>query len=419
MVVISTTFGIWGIVCCLGKIGREQINGERSANSEKTQNLARGSHMLSSFLHCLGKGHTTLPFCNRYDDKSIYPIHQPMWPRSNFRPTKSFGGALSVIVIIVGSGYSYPSSNPERDLFPFHVAFIPSGKVWIQLFPVSWVRKTGICLSIYLSIYLKSLGERKLYIQTSCSHVGLWGQSDYSCPRRAVCVEPSQANHVIEPVNEAVRKPALNLEISYSYTSHLTKTIEPNLPYYLTIAVEDKWIHAFSKSIWTISKTVSRIWTQVMLCTRTWNVSIYVRISSFQQSTKGEYYIDSSRKGFRMSQYLFVSLQERVWHKTFLEEPITSRIWNAQKIQKYLGPFNIRLNMGCLRHQTIKITQLNRWNPGGTGHLCQREHRSQAPQHVCLALLTDCRSLQTNPLIKKHSRPPYVLITLPQTSVNN
>ena len=46
--------------------------------------------------------------------------------------------ALDVVVIVAGIGHSDTSSNPG--LITFHMALIPLGKVWIQLFSLQlWV----------------------------------------------------------------------------------------------------------------------------------------------------------------------------------------------------------------------------------------------------------------------------------------
>ena len=48
------------------------------------------------------------------------------------------GGACGVMVIVAGIGHSDTSSNPG--LIAFHIALIPLGKVWIQLFSLQlWV----------------------------------------------------------------------------------------------------------------------------------------------------------------------------------------------------------------------------------------------------------------------------------------
>ena len=50
------------------------------------------------------------------------------------------GGARGVIVIAVGNEHGDTSSNPGRDWLHFHIALIPLGKVWIQLFSLQlWV----------------------------------------------------------------------------------------------------------------------------------------------------------------------------------------------------------------------------------------------------------------------------------------
>ena len=51
------------------------------------------------------------------------------------------GGARGVMVIVVGNGHGDTSSNPGRDNITFHIALIPLGKLWIQLFsPQLWVK---------------------------------------------------------------------------------------------------------------------------------------------------------------------------------------------------------------------------------------------------------------------------------------
>ena len=49
-----------------------------------------------------------------------------------------YGGARGVMVIVAGIGHGNTSSNPG--LIAFHIALIPLGKVWIQLFSLQlWV----------------------------------------------------------------------------------------------------------------------------------------------------------------------------------------------------------------------------------------------------------------------------------------
>ena len=51
---------------------------------------------------------------------------------------KTRGGARGVMVIVAGIGHGDTSSNPG--LIAFHIALIPLGKVWIQLFSLQqWV----------------------------------------------------------------------------------------------------------------------------------------------------------------------------------------------------------------------------------------------------------------------------------------
>ena len=47
--------------------------------------------------------------------------------------------AHGVMVIIVGNGHGEMSSNPGRDWLHFHIALIPLGKVWIQLFSLQLI----------------------------------------------------------------------------------------------------------------------------------------------------------------------------------------------------------------------------------------------------------------------------------------
>ena len=48
------------------------------------------------------------------------------------------GGARGIMVIVAGIGHGDTSSNPG--LIAFHIALIPLGKVWIQLFSLQlWV----------------------------------------------------------------------------------------------------------------------------------------------------------------------------------------------------------------------------------------------------------------------------------------
>ena len=50
------------------------------------------------------------------------------------------GGARGIMVIVVGNGHGDTSSNPEQEWLHFHIALIPLGKVWIQLFSFQvWV----------------------------------------------------------------------------------------------------------------------------------------------------------------------------------------------------------------------------------------------------------------------------------------
>ena len=78
--------------------------------------------------------------------------------RERIRVVASFDvDARGVMVIVAGIGHGDTSSNPG--LIAFHIALIPLGKVWIQLFSLQlWVNSRAD---------LVSLGEGKLWIQTS------------------------------------------------------------------------------------------------------------------------------------------------------------------------------------------------------------------------------------------------------------
>ena len=77
----------------------------------------------------------------------------------------SRGGACGVMVIVAGNGHDDTSSNPGRDWLHFHIALIPLGKVWIQLFSFQlWVNSRQ---TRFFSLgEATSLGEGKLWIQT-------------------------------------------------------------------------------------------------------------------------------------------------------------------------------------------------------------------------------------------------------------
>ena len=56
----------------------------------------------------------------------------------NYHWCQFWGGARGVMVIVAGIGHGNTSSNPG--LIAFHIALIPLGKVWIQLFSLQlWV----------------------------------------------------------------------------------------------------------------------------------------------------------------------------------------------------------------------------------------------------------------------------------------
>ena len=70
------------------------------------------------------------------------------------------GGAHGLMVIVIGNGHGDTSSNPGRDI-AFHIAQIPLGKVWIQLFSLQlWVNSKA---DWFFSLAeATSLGEGKL-----------------------------------------------------------------------------------------------------------------------------------------------------------------------------------------------------------------------------------------------------------------
>ena len=58
------------------------------------------------------------------------------------------GGARGVMVFFVGNGHGDTSSNHGRDRLHFHIALIPFGKVWIQLFSLQvWVNSRAYLVS--------------------------------------------------------------------------------------------------------------------------------------------------------------------------------------------------------------------------------------------------------------------------------
>ena len=72
---------------------------------------------------------------------SMFPLckYQLMWY------IKANRGACDVMVIVVGNGYGNTSSKYWMRLIAFHIALIPLGKVWIQLFSLQlWVGQTGL-----------------------------------------------------------------------------------------------------------------------------------------------------------------------------------------------------------------------------------------------------------------------------------
>ena len=62
------------------------------------------------------------------------------------------------MVIVTGNRHGDTSSNPGLDWLHFHIALIPFGKVWIQL----WVN----CWADFSLGEATSLGEGKLWFQT-------------------------------------------------------------------------------------------------------------------------------------------------------------------------------------------------------------------------------------------------------------
>ena len=75
-----------------------------------------------------------------------YPWLESLWTSLFTKKTKAetaryikrSGGARGVMVIVAGIGHGDTSSNPG--LIAFHIALIPLGKVWVQLFSLQlWV----------------------------------------------------------------------------------------------------------------------------------------------------------------------------------------------------------------------------------------------------------------------------------------
>ena len=79
----------------------------------------------------------------------------------NSNTYNGFSGARGVMVIVVGNGHGGHEFKSWTRLIAFHIATIPLGKVWIQLFSLQlWVNSRADC---FFSLgEATSLGEGKL-----------------------------------------------------------------------------------------------------------------------------------------------------------------------------------------------------------------------------------------------------------------
>ena len=75
------------------------------------------------------------------------------------------GGARGVMVIVIGNGHDWYEFKSWMRLIAFHIALIPLGKVWIQLFSLQ-LRVNSRAVCIFNLGEATSLGEGKLWIQT-------------------------------------------------------------------------------------------------------------------------------------------------------------------------------------------------------------------------------------------------------------
>ena len=73
-------------------------------------------------------------------------------------------GSLSLMVIVVGNGIGDPSSSPLWSCLRFQFALMAFGNTWIYLFSLILRQTAFFCLG-----KSTSLGEGKLWIQTSCN----------------------------------------------------------------------------------------------------------------------------------------------------------------------------------------------------------------------------------------------------------
>ena len=123
-------------------------------------------------------------------------------------------------------------------LIAFHIALIPLGKVWIQLFSLQlWVNSRAD----WVLQPWWSLGERKLWIQTSKTPLKI-----------DLVTYPARVNRINQhlctgwmwdKVNFNQIIISLNSKFSFSYISYLTRAKGANC------RRENNWIHTFPKSI--------------------------------------------------------------------------------------------------------------------------------------------------------------------------
>ena len=95
--------------------------------------------------------------------EKIYLYYDGFTPLLEIDKDWEEGGVRGVMVIVEGIGHGDTSSNPG--LIAFHIALIPLGKVWVQLFSLQlWVNSRQ---TRFFSLgKATSLGEGKLWIQT-------------------------------------------------------------------------------------------------------------------------------------------------------------------------------------------------------------------------------------------------------------
>ena len=119
----------------LGLLNRRQPSQAGSSQWHQAGSVS-GLH----WLNCGGQLHTSFHNAHNFRDCFRLFTQLRLWLTSRLRVNMQQQGARGVMVIVVGNGHSNTSSNPGRDPIPFHIALIPLGKVWIQLFSLQlWV----------------------------------------------------------------------------------------------------------------------------------------------------------------------------------------------------------------------------------------------------------------------------------------